>query len=67
MTDAIVPGVNDGHRWINATYEVLAAADEVESVARALATEQSVEMPLDAITDARVVALMRRASAVPST
>lgn len=47
--------VADGHRWIRATYEVIAEAAEIESVARALATEQSVEMPLTAITDRRVL------------
>lgn len=47
--------VGHGHRWITATYEVAAGADEIEAVARALATEQSVEMPLGAITDQRVL------------
>ncbi len=41
--------------WIRATYLVAAAADEIEATARALATEQSVEMPLEAITDRRIV------------
>lgn len=41
--------------WIRATYEVSADPAEIEAIARALATEQSVEMPLDAITDQRVL------------
>jgi ribulose-bisphosphate carboxylase large chain len=41
--------------WISATYDVRAPAGEIDSVARALATEQSVEMPLGAITDRRVL------------
>ena len=40
---------------IVATYRVRAAASDIEARARALATEQSVEMPLDAIDDARVL------------
>lgn len=39
---------------IAATYRVECAAAEIESRARALATEQSVEMPLEAITEARI-------------
>ena len=39
---------------IVATYRLACAADEVESRARALATEQSVEMPLEAIVDPRI-------------
>ena len=41
--------------WIRAVYEVWASPGEIEAVARALATEQSVEMPLAAITDPRVL------------
>jgi ribulose-bisphosphate carboxylase large chain len=40
---------------IRATYEIRADASEIEAVARALATEQSVEMPITAITDRRVL------------
>jgi ribulose-bisphosphate carboxylase large chain len=40
---------------IVATYRVQAAATEIEARARALATEQSVEMPLDAIDDEHVL------------
>lgn len=40
---------------ILATYLVSAAAGEIESRARALAAEQSVEMPVEAIRDARVL------------
>jgi ribulose-bisphosphate carboxylase large chain len=39
---------------IHATYRVTAPAGEIEARARALAAEQSVEMPLEAIRDARV-------------
>ena len=39
---------------IVATYRVECAAAEIESRARALATEQSVEMPLEAITEQRI-------------
>ncbi len=46
---------DDVPAWIRATYLVSAAADEIDAVARGLATEQSVEMPLDAITDRRVL------------
>lgn len=57
--------MTDGHRWIRATYEVLAGAADIESVARALATEQSVEMPLTAITDRRVLdAVVGRVDAI---
>lgn len=37
-----------------ATYRIAAAAGEIEARARALAIEQSVEMPVEAIADARV-------------
>ena len=47
---------HDAPAWIRATYLVSAEADEIDALARALATEQSVEMPLDAITDRRVLA-----------
>ncbi len=39
-----------------ATYRVAAPAGEIEARARALAAEQSVEMPVEAILDARVLA-----------
>jgi ribulose-bisphosphate carboxylase large chain len=39
---------------IVATYRITAPANEIEARARALAAEQSVEMPVDAIADARV-------------
>jgi len=41
--------------WIRATYLVASEPADIDAVARALATEQSVEMPLDAITDRRVL------------
>lgn len=40
---------------IRATYRIAASAREIESRARALASEQSVEMPLEAIKDERVL------------
>jgi len=40
---------------ILATYRMRAAAADIEARASALATEQSVEMPLDAIEDPRVL------------
>jgi ribulose-bisphosphate carboxylase large chain len=40
---------------IIATYRIECGADEIEARARALATEQSVEMPLEAIADAKVM------------
>ena len=39
---------------ILATYRIAASAADIESRARSLAVEQSVEMPLEAIRDARV-------------
>ena len=39
---------------IRATYRITAPAGEIEARARALATEQSVEMPVEAIRDVRV-------------
>ncbi len=39
-----------------ATYRVECPAGEIEARARALAAEQSVEMPVDAIRDPRVLA-----------
>jgi ribulose-bisphosphate carboxylase large chain len=46
---------NDDATRIRATYEVRADPAEIDAVARALATEQSVEMPVTAITDQRVL------------
>ena len=43
----------DGAR-ILATYRIAAAAEGIEARAQALAIEQSVEMPLEAIADRRV-------------
>ncbi|HQW37270.1 MAG TPA: RuBisCO large subunit C-terminal-like domain-containing protein, partial [Usitatibacteraceae bacterium] len=45
-----------GAARIRATYRVTALAADIETRARALAVEQSVEMPLEAIRDARVLA-----------
>lgn len=41
---------------ILATYRIAASAGDIEARARALAAEQSVEMPVEAIRDARVLA-----------
>ncbi|NJD89604.1 MAG: ribulose 1,5-bisphosphate carboxylase [Betaproteobacteria bacterium] len=41
---------------ILATYRIAASAGDIEARARALASEQSVEMPVEAIRDARVLA-----------
>lgn len=40
---------------IVATYRIACAAQEIEARARALATEQSVEMPLEGITERRIL------------
>jgi ribulose-bisphosphate carboxylase large chain len=47
--------VNTAPERIVATYRLRVPEAQVEARARALATEQSVEMPLDAIDDARVL------------
>ena len=41
--------------WINVTYRVRASTQGIDAIARALALEQSVELPLDAIHDAFVL------------
>lgn len=53
--DARIDAIVTSAARIIATYEVSADAAEVAEVARALATEQSVEMPLGAITEPRVL------------
>jgi len=45
----------DNSRWIDATYRVRASADTIEARAQAIALEQSIELPLAAVTDARVL------------
>ena len=52
--DAVPVSDSDSAR-VRATYEVRAESADIEAVARALATEQSVEMPVAAITDRRVL------------
>jgi ribulose-bisphosphate carboxylase large chain len=42
-------------RWIEATYRVQAPASAIEARAKAIALEQSIELPLAAVTDARVL------------
>lgn len=45
----------DAAAWITATYRVRADATAIEARARAIAVEQSVEMPVEAIEDAAVL------------
>ena len=45
----------DASRWIEATYRVRAPASAIEARARAIALEQSVELPLEAVSDSRVL------------
>ena len=45
----------DDARRFTATYRVASAAADIEKRARAIATEQSVEMPVEAIRDAQIV------------
>lgn len=42
-------------RWIDATYRIRAAAGAIEARAQAIAIEQSIEAPLYAVTDSRVL------------
>src|SRR5574337_357878 len=57
-----------GERWIEAVYRVRAAAKDIEVRAEALALEQSVELPMAAVTDPRVrgEVVARVASIAPS-
>ena len=52
-----LPGIADtaAERWIVATYRVHSAADAIDARAQALALEQSVEAPLAAVSDPRVL------------
>jgi ribulose-bisphosphate carboxylase large chain len=52
-TPAPTPAAAD-ERWLVATYRVAAGADEIEARAQAIAIEQSVEMPPEAIAEPRV-------------
>jgi ribulose-bisphosphate carboxylase large chain len=56
--DAAAPGtaVPVDERWIDATYRVRSTAGDIGARAEALALEQSVEAPLAAVDDARVLA-----------
>jgi ribulose-bisphosphate carboxylase large chain len=42
-------------RWLTATYRVRSAADAIDARAQAIALEQSIEAPLAAVADARVL------------
>lgn len=42
-------------RWIDATYRVRTTARDIDARAQAIALEQSIELPLAAVTDARVL------------
>src|SRR4051812_37173807 len=46
----------DPAHWIEAVYRVRQSAANIEGRAQALALEQSIEAPLDAVRDARVLA-----------
>ena len=56
--DIAVPGtaVPVDERWIDATYRVRSAAGDIDARALALALEQSIEAPLAAVDDPRVLA-----------
>src|SRR5512143_2921072 len=45
----------DGGRWIDAVYRVRAGAGDIEARAQAIALEQSIEAPLAAVGDERVL------------
>lgn len=47
--------VLDPEAWFTATYRVAAPAADIEKRARAIAVEQSVEMPVEAIGDQRIL------------
>jgi len=46
---------SDADRWLTATYRVRSAADAIDARAQAIALEQSIEAPLAAVSDARVL------------
>jgi ribulose-bisphosphate carboxylase large chain len=53
--------------WINVTYRITAARDQIEGIARALALEQSVEVAAEVVTDPFVADhIMGRVAAVNS-
>src|SRR5438477_11610060 len=45
----------DAERWIVATYRVHGLAETIDARAQAIALEQSVELPLEAVDDSRVL------------
>ncbi len=53
LQSAAAAGPDD--RWIDATYRVRTTAREIDARAQAIALEQSIELPLAAVTDARVL------------
>ena len=46
---------DDAERWITATYRVRAPASAIDARARSIALEQSIELPLEAVDDSRVL------------
>jgi ribulose-bisphosphate carboxylase large chain len=52
---SVSPAPADAERWIEATYRVRSTADAIEGRAHAIALEQSIEAPLAAVGDARVL------------
>ena len=42
-------------RWLHATYRVNARSSEIDARAKAIALEQSIEAPIEAVRDARVL------------
>jgi len=69
--DTAVPGtvIPVDERWIDATYRVRSAVGDIDARAKALALEQSVEAPLAAVDDPRVLAevVARVDDIVPAT
>jgi ribulose-bisphosphate carboxylase large chain len=49
------PGTQGADRWITAIYRVRSPADAIDARAQAIALEQSIEAPLDAVGDSRVL------------
>src|SRR5581483_1143274 len=62
------PSLADASRWLEATYRVSVAADQIEERAQAIAIEQSIEAPLAAVRDQRVLdeVVARVASITPA-
>jgi ribulose-bisphosphate carboxylase large chain len=58
----------EADRWIQATYRVQAPASAIEARAQAIALEQSIELPLNAVRDPRVLSdvVARVADIVPA-